>query len=258
MSESRPGKSPQTAVHAGSQLLLKLLAVCLLGLTACRAEPAALTIAAAASLRNVFEALGPRYTQQTGQAVVFSFAASGQLLAQIRQGAPYDVFASAGADEMQQLARQHLLKGEPLIFAANRLVLTRAGRSQACDWPSVRTHKLALGNPDSVPAGRYAREVLQHLDQWPLPQPILTENVRQAVDYLRQGAVDYAIVYASDARVFDLAICQTFPARLHRPIRLPIAVLATSPVERHAASWLRFLTTPEARTLLQQHGFQLP
>lgn len=237
-----------------------LLLLCLL-LSACRQTgDSGLTIAAAASLRDAFEELGPLYTRQSGQSVKFSFAASGLLAAQIRQGAPYDVFASAGADEVKQLREQNLLRGEPEIFAANRLVLVKAQSALGCDWPALAGHRIAIGNPKSVPAGKYAREVLSSLGQWQRlsPRLILTENVRQAVDYLRQGAVDYALVYASDAQVFKLAVCQTFAEKLHTPIRLPMVVLKASPADRHAESWLRFLQSPQAQEVLRAKGFALP
>lgn len=237
--------------------LIPILLIC--SLSGCGREPG-LTVAAAASLREAFGELGALYAQAHQTPVRFSFAASGLLKAQIERGAPYDLFASASSDELAALAKAGKLAGAPRVFASNRLVLVKARAGAACDWATIGAARLAIGNPTTVPAGRYARAALQSLKRWDAVQKqlILTENVRQAADYLRTGEVEYAIVYATDAAQFKLARCQEFAAGSYPPIRLPAAVLAASAQPEQARAWLDFLMGAEARAILARHGFGPP
>lgn len=251
--------------------LLSCLLTCCLGLWACQPRPTPeLQIAAAASLRNLFEELAPRFEAQTGVKPAFSFAASGVLRLQIEQSAPFAVFASASREEVNKLqSHQHVVAQE--VFARNQLQLARRSPELSCQWPAVAKGRLAIGNPQTVPAGVYARELLQSLKLWDSfhPQLILAEHVRQVVEYLRQGAVDYGLVYSSDLQVFgkQLHACPPLDPGLYRPIELSIAILAprtglnpeqASAQQAQAQKWLDFLKLPESQQTIQAYGFGLP
>ena len=208
-------------LSSGSRAALSAC-LCFLLFSGCAAAtPPQLTIGAAASLKNAFEALQTDFEQTHGLKLEFTFAASGLLRLQIEQGAPFDVYASANTADMQRLLSAGKI-APAQSFARNRLLLV-SGQSRDCRWSSIASQHLALGNPETVPAGVYAREVLQNLGQWSALAPALiyTEHVRQVVTYLEQGAVDYGIVYQSDLQAFpELVTCQIFDETLHAPIEL--------------------------------------
>lgn len=246
--------------HIG--LALTSFLVLILSLSACQSESRPLKIAAAASLRDAFQELGKLYTQQNGTQVSFSFAASGVLKTQIEQGAPFDLFASASQLEIETLQAKDLLSGQAQVFAKNSLILATSKQKPHCSWSSMSDKRLAIGNPASVPAGRYAQQSLETLGYWKQikSKVILTENVRQAVEYLRQGAVDAAIIYASDLEVYkaDLISCQVFDSKSHQPINLSIATLRRSAQATEDQKWLSFLSSAQAQQVLKRFGFEHP
>lgn len=240
---------------------LLLVGACLLTLTGCQPDSATptLTIGAAASLKNAFEALQADFEQDHDIKLEFTFAASGLLRLQIEQGAPFDLYASANSNDMQRLlAAQKITPA--LDFAHNRLVLVSA-QKRDCSWSTIAKQRLAIGNPETVPAGIYARESLSKLGLWTSlqSQVVYTEHVRQVVTYLQQGAVDYGIVYQSDLTAFpELFRCQVFAEDLHRPIVLSMARVLRGSRPEMAEAWLTYLQQDKARTLLKQAGFQTP
>jgi molybdate transport system substrate-binding protein len=240
---------------------MKLL-VLLLGLLPLMAE--ALTISAAASLSESFKAIGARFeAKNPGVQIRFNFAASGALLQQIAAGAPVDVFASADADTMDR-ATPHLLPATRRDFAVNALVLVtplmdeRLTRVSDLALPQLR--RIALGKPASVPAGRYAQQVLQALQLWKPLQPklVFADNVRQVLDYVARGEVEAGFVYRSDAQLLPGKVRVAGVATGHAPIRYPVAVVKDSVNTKQAQAFVDFLQTAEAQTLLRQHGFQTP
>ncbi len=218
-----------------------------------------LTIAAATSLKNAFEALQADFEQEHNLKLAFTFAASGLLRLQIEQGAPFDIYASANSRDMERLLGAAKI-APALDFAHNRLVLVSA-QKRDCKWSHIVQQTLAIGNPETVPAGMYARESLINLGYWQSLQTSLvyTEHVRQVVTYLKQGAVDYGIVYQSDLSVFpELFRCQIFAEDLHRPIVLSIARVLSSAKPEAANAWLTYLQQEKSQIILKQAGFQSP
>ncbi len=242
-------------------------------LAACAmAAPAAestLTVFAAASLTDVMQQIGDAWTGQGGSAVRFSFAGSAILARQIEAGAPADVFVSADQQWMDYLAQRSLIRaGSRADVAANALVLIAPSdsRIRLSVEPGFRIDaalgakgRLATGDTDTVPAGRYAKAALQHLGVWDriAARVVGADSVRAALNFVMRGEAALGVVYATDIRGVD-AVREVgrFPAGSHPPITYPAAVTARASQE--AARFARFLRGPEARAIFVQHGFTTP
>ncbi|MBI3091127.1 MAG: molybdate ABC transporter substrate-binding protein [Candidatus Tectomicrobia bacterium] len=232
-----------------------------------QAQP--LTVSTAASLRDTFREIARAFeAAHPGVRVRLNLGASGTLQQQIEQGAPVDVFASAALPQMDALERQGLLVPESRrSFATNRLALVvpnsaspELGSFAALTSRSVA--RIAMGDPRSVPAGGYAKEVFEHLGLWEelRPKLIFSSHVRQALDYVTRREVDAAVVYLTDAQLqrHDVRLAALADAAWHRPIRYPVAVLRDAPQRKLAAVFVEFVTGPRGRDLLQRFGFGLP
>jgi molybdate transport system substrate-binding protein len=174
------------------------------------AQAADLVVSAAASLTNAFTEIGKEFERShPATKVLFNFAGSGQLLQQIAKGAPMDVFASADQETMDQALSQGLIDvASRYNFVSNALVIVvptqfRLGLSSLAQLTSGEIRHIAIGNPDSVPVGRYSKSVLVASGQWDTlaPKLINTQNVRQSLDYVARGEVEAAFVYRTDAAI---------------------------------------------------------
>jgi molybdate transport system substrate-binding protein len=223
-------------------------------------------VSAAMSLKSAFEEIGARAAAASGGArPAFNFGASGDLLAQIRGGAPADVFASASAKDMDVLdAEGSLLPGTRIDFAANEIVLivpaaTTIGASSFADLAKPAVARIAMVNPKTGPAGRYAEEVFASAGLADLVRPkiIFAENVRQVLDYVARGEVEAGIVYATDAqaRPQDVTVVATAPAGSHKPVVYPIAVLKGSTHPEAAKAFLAAVRSELGQAILARHGF---
>lgn len=227
------------------------------------ASAAELTVSAAASLSTAFKELASRFeAQNPGLQLRLNFGASDALLAQISHGAPVDVFASADEATMDKAESLQLLQpGTRFNVAGNRLVLIRpsAGVPLAGleDLAKPEVKRIALGKPEAVPAGRYARSALEATRLWAVVEPkaVYASNVRQALDYVARGEVDAGFVYATDAALQPerLRVVATVPTPL--PIHYPIAQLAQAPNAAAARRFLDYLRTAPAQALLGRYGF---
>lgn len=223
-----------------------------------------LLISAAASLTNAFQQIAKDYQQQQPDTQIqLNFAASGILLQQVAKGAPVDILATADQDTMDKAASQQLivLKSRQ-DFAENQLVLAVPSQStlnfkQINDLTSVG-QKLAIGQPDSVPAGHYAKIALEQAKLWQALQPklIFTQNVRQALDYVSRGEVDAGVVYYSDVIASKGKVRQALKLELPTPIRYPIAIVAASSKATASQAFITYLQSDRARKILSEHGFQ--
>lgn len=242
---------------------LILLALSLLCVGA-PARAAELTVSAAASLTGAFQDIARAYqAHHPGARVRLNFGGSGALLQQIAKGAPVDVFASADQETMDLAAQQRLI--EPASrrdFASNALVLVVPADS-SCRIDSLNTlaepgiDRIAIGNPASVPVGRYSRQALQAAGLWEVVQhkAINTQNVRQSLDYVARGEVDAGFVYATDAAYAGERVRIALRVPLEREIRYPVARIADSAQAAEAERFLEYLSTAEARAVLARHGF---
>lgn len=245
----------------------RLASTVLLAFTASTTQGAEVTISAAASLTNAFRALGPVFEAQApGSTVVFNFASSDALLAQIAKGAPVDVFASADQDTMDRAAAQKLLM--PVSrrnFVGNTLVLvvpsdSTLGLTSPADLQRPEVRRVALGNPESVPAGRYARGALESARLWTVlaPKVVTAQSVRQALDYVARGEVEAGFVYATDALIMKdkVRVVATVPTEV--PISYPVGIVFGSPHAEAARRFVDFLFTPAAQQVLARFGFSRP
>jgi len=227
-----------------------------------------LTVSAAISLKNAFEEIGRIFeNRHPGVKVFFNFGASGDLARQIEAGAPVDVFASAGLKELDELDSRGLIRPRSKInFAGNSLVLI-APQNTIEPWKSFqdlqggRVKKIAIGNPKTVPAGRYAQEVLKSLNLWEVLRDkfVLAENVRQVLDYVARGEVEAGLVYATDARTRgkEIKVVATAPEGSHQPILYPIGMVQGTKKEALAAQFIALVLSDEGRDILRRQGFKI-
>ena len=239
----------------------------LLAMSSLAAQAADLTVSAAASLTNALRELGPAFeAQNPGTRVVFNFAASDALLAQIAKGAPADVFASADQEAMDKAeAQKVLVAGTRQNFVANALVMivpsdSALGLAAMADLQKAGVRKVAIGNPAGVPVGRYAKGALEAAKLWGAvaPKAVMAQSVRQALDYVARGEVEAGFVYATDASIMKdkVKVVATIPTET--PITYPIAAVAGSPNPDAARKFLDFVVSPPAQAALARYGFVKP
>ncbi|MFH7320227.1 molybdate ABC transporter substrate-binding protein [Desulfurivibrio sp. D14AmB] len=229
------------------------------------APAAELLVSAAASLHDAFVELASLFEQENpGVRVIGNFAASGVLYRQLAQGAPADVFASANPSWMEEAIGRGLVQREKSHqFVTNELVLAVpvAGRvtiSGLADLKSPAVTRLGIGTPETVPAGRYAKEALAAAGLWQelSGKMIFAENVRQVLDYLRRGEVDAGFVYATDAVKAGAAVrvVEALPLA-EEPVYL-IAPLARSRQPELAWRFVELTRSERGGAILARHGFR--
>lgn len=238
-----------------------------LSLAGVAAQAADITVSAAASLTHAFKALAPAFeARHPGSKVQLNFAASDALLAQIAKGAPVDVFASADQETMDRAQQQQLLAvGSRRDFVSNSLVMVTpldGGlplRSLA-DLQQAGVKRIAIGKPEGVPAGRYAKGALEAARLWPAVEPkaVYAQNVRQALDYVARGEAEAGFVYATDALVQKdkVRIVLTVPTGV--PIRYPLAVVQQGPNPAGAQAFIDFVVSADGQAVLAKYGFGKP
>ena len=230
-----------------------------------RAVADELIVSAAASLTNAFRDAGKLFeAKHPEHKATFNFASSDVLLSQIAKGAPVDVLATADAESMDRAEKQRLLSpGSRRVLLHNTLGLVVPARSPARitgleSLQDMSVRRIALGNPASVPAGRYARGALQAAGSWSKLESkfILAQNVRQALDYVARGEVDAAIVYATDAAIMPERVRLAATIATPQPIEYPIAVIKDSRHRAAAAAFVATLESDESRRIFLRHGFR--
>lgn len=246
---------------------MKRMLCLLLMVAALPASAAELTISAASSLTESFRDIASAYeAAHPGTKVDLNFAASGVLLQQISRGAPVDVLATADTETMAQAAKGGLLENDSRqIFATNRLVVVvppgrRDGPASLAALAGKGVQRVAIGNPDSVPVGRYARAALQDAGLWEAitAKTITTQNVRQSLDYVARGEVDAGFVYASDYQATTGRVVRAFDVPLKTPIKYPVAVIKDSARAAEARRFVAFVVSPQGQAILRRHGFGAP
>lgn len=230
------------------------------------AQSAGPVVFAAASLKNALDDVAAAWIKTGKPAPKISFAASNALAKQIEQGAPADLFFSADLDWMNYVAGKSLIKPDTRIdLLANSIVLIAPKDStvaldirQNFDLASALGQgKLAMGNVDAVPAGKYGKAALQKLGAWDgvKDKVAQAESVRAALLLVSRGEAPFGIVYATDAAADpSVKIVGSFPDDSHPPIIYPVAITkdATSP---DAAAFLDFLRGSDAKAAFEKQGF---
>ena len=247
------------------KLSLFLLALCL-GLSPAQAQQRGPLVLAAASLQEAMTEAADAWAARRHPRPVISFAASSALARQIESGAPADLFISADEEWMDYVAGKGLIRANSRVaFLSNRLVLIAPVGSNARlnispGFPLARAlgnGRLAMADPDSVPAGRYGRAALTSLGVWSSVESTVAraENVRAALALVERGEAPFGIVYATDARASArVRVVGVFPANSHPPITYPIAALRTS-ANPDAEGFRRFLISREGKAIFARRGF---
>ena len=234
--------------------------------SASAALAAELIVSAAASLTNAFTAIKPPFeAANPGTTLTFNFAASGTLLNQIAQGAPVDVFVSADMKSMDDAIAKNLVdKATSTVFARNELVLAVPGQAATTmsltDLGKAEVKRIGVGNSETVPAGRYARLVLEKANLWEPLQPklIMAESVRQVLDYLQRGEVDAGFVYATDASQAKGKVAVAAIIPMDKPVLYPVAITAGAKNKEVAATFIAFIGSAEGQNVLASFGFSKP
>jgi molybdate transport system substrate-binding protein len=227
-------------------------------------QPVSLMVSAAISLKDSLEEIKPIY-QKTHQDIelIYNFSSSGSLQQQIEQGAPVDIFISAANKQMDALeSKKLLLAGTRQKLLTNQLVLVTPKNEKLInkiqDLTQTNVEKIAMGEPNSVPAGSYAEEVIKYykiLDKIK-SKLIYAKNVRQVLSYIETGNVNAGFVYLSDAKTSrEIRLVEIFSKNSHSPIVYPIAVLRDSKNPKIAKELSQFLLTHSAKKVFNKYGF---
>jgi len=227
-----------------------------------------LLVFAAASLQGTIDEIASLFEKEKGSKVAVSFASSAVLARQIEQGAPADIYLSASRRWMQTLDDGRLLRpGTRSDLLGNRLVLVApADRAQPVRieprFPLrnlLGDQRLAMGDPDHVPAGRYGKAALKTLGIWDTVADRVagTGNVRMALALVARGELPYGIVYRTDAMADrNVDVVGVFPEESHPPVTYPVAV-PTASSHPQAGAFLIFLRSPAARRVFEAKGFSV-
>lgn len=226
-----------------------------------------ITVSAAASLGNAFkEAAQVFEAQHPGSKVLLNTAASGVLLQQMAKGAPVDVLASADQETMDQAQAQGLIvAASRRDFARNTLVLIQPVDSalplrSLKDLAQSGVTRVAIGNPASVPVGRYSQDALEAAKLWPVvnAKAVNTLNVRQSLDYVARGEVDAGFVYATDAALVPDKVKVAFTVPLPTRILYPLATTTAAANATEAKRFVAFILSPAGQAILARYGFLKP
>jgi len=221
---------------------------------------------AAASLKNALDDVAARWQRDTGRKAVASYAASNTLIRQIELGAPADIFMSADLDWMDYGERHKLIRPETRVnLLGNRIVLVAPKDSTVAIkvengfdlGAALAGGRLAMGNVDAVPAGKYGKAALEKLGAWDGVKDRIAqaESVRAALLLVSRGETPLGIVYETDAASDPgVRVIGTFPDGSHPPIIYPVAV-TTDSRNPDAAEFLKFLRSPAARPAFERQGF---
>ena len=227
-----------------------------------------LVVSAASSLTNAFREMAGAFEKtHRGTTVVLNFAASDVLEQQLVNGAPADVFASADETAMDKAVEAKVVAPKTRRdFATNSLVMIVPIDSNL-QVPSLhgtlalpQVKRVAIGDPGSVPVGRYTKAALEHEGSWDAvsAKAVLAGNVRQALDYVARGEVDAGFVYNTDAALMPnkVRVAATVPTQ--KPVTYPIAVVNNSAHAADASAFTSFVVSPDGQSILAKYGFKPP
>ena len=227
-------------------------------------EKVELTISAAASLKDAMDVIQNTYQEEHPEVTLkFNFGGSGSLQQQISQGAPVDLFFSAAEDKFDVLVEQgNIAKEDGVDLLGNSLVLVVPKDEQSIkgfeDLAKEEINKISIGTPETVPAGKYAKESLEKTDLWKDVESkvVYAKDVRQVLSYVETGNVAAGIVYSTDALVSDkVNIVATADPETHTPIIYPVGIIKDSKNYEEAKEFYSYLQSDDALKVFQEYGF---
>ena len=223
-----------------------------------------LTISAAASLQDALTEITSNFNKEHGHLKInYNFGASGALQQQISQGAPVDLFFSAAEDKFDQLVTDGLIeKKNGIDLVGNELVLVvpkESTKGIKTFEDLTKADKISIGTPESVPAGKYAKEVLGNLTIWNSVKGkiVYAKDVRQVLTYVETGNVDAGLVYKTDALTSTkVEIAATADKKTHTPIVYPVGIVKASSHPNEAMLFYEYLNSNEAMEVFKKYGFK--
>jgi molybdate transport system substrate-binding protein len=231
-------------------------------------EAVELTISAAASLTDALTEIQTAYQANNPNIQLsFNFGASGALQQQIEQGAPADLFLSAAVKNMTALVDKQLIDtNEQVNLLKNELVVVipadgKTAIENVNDLTKAEVKTVAIGIPESVPAGSYAKEALTNAKLWDtlLPKSVQAKDVRQVLQYVETGNADAGFVYKTDALTSDkVKIAFAVDASTYKTIQYPIGIVKASKHTKEAKDFYTYLQTQEALDVFVKYGFSVP
>ena len=244
--------------------LLTALAIMLAFISVPASAAPKVTVFAAASLSNAISDIARVYQKQTLHNIQTSYAASSALARQIEHGAPVDIFISADTQWMAYLQQKSLIQADSQVsLLGNRLVLIapkgqsfNAKMHSDFNLAAAFEGKLCTGDTNSVPAGIYAKQALQHFNWWATIKPriVAMQDVRAALVSVERGECAAGIVYATDAKVSSrVSVVADFPPSSHAEIVYPLVLVKNA--NPHAQGFYQFLLSDQARQIFNQYGF---
>ena len=228
------------------------------------AKKTEIMISAAASLKNCIQDLSAMYTGKNPQVTITAnFGASGALQQQIEQGAPADVFFSAGIKQMNALKEKGMMIDSSVKnILENKVVLITPKNAAALDFfedlAKSSVKKIGVGEPKSVPVGQYTEQIFQNLGLTDkvASKLIFAKDVREVLSWVETGNVDAGVVYETDAKISkDVTICSTALEGSHKKVIYPIGVVKTSKHAAEAQKFVDFLFSDAAREVFARYGF---
>lgn len=221
-------------------------------------------VLAAASLTDVLTELANNYKQETSTEIIFSFASSGALQAQIEASAPADIFFSAAQKQMNALEEKGLIDSETRKdLLENKVVLITPKNSNLniksfTYITNSNVRKLGLGEPKSVPVGQYSEEILSNLSILDIAKEkaVYGSDVRNVLDWVETAEVDCGIVYATDAKIAkNINIIAEAPEGTHKKVIYPIAIIKSSQNKEEAKKFIEYISTDKSKEIFKNYGF---
>ncbi len=227
-----------------------------------RSAQSEIVVAAAANLTDAFAELGKQFTTRTGIRVVYSFGATADLAKQIENGAPFDVFAAADVEHIDELDGKKLLSpNTKALYARGRLVLWFPTNERVLhrieDIMGTDVVRIAIAKPDVAPYGRATVEALRALNIWSEVEPkiVYGQNVAQAKQFAATGNADAAfvplalVVQEPAARIIEV------DERLHQPINQALGIVQASSKQKAARAFTDFVLGAEGQAIMQRYGY---
>lgn len=223
-----------------------------------------ITVSAAISLKEPMEDIAAKFERDTHINVNLNYGGSGVLQRQIEEGAPVDIFISAGKDQMERLQSKQLVDSSTRVdLLGNELVLVSPNTSEgikSLEELGSKNVALAIGEVNTVPAGEYAKESLERLRLWGKVKPnvIYGRDVKDVLKYVQKGEVQAGIVYESDTVSLDKNyIVIKIPDDVHKPIIYTAAVVAGSKDTKGSKAFLEYMRKVESRTIFMKYKFKV-